>query len=67
VTSGVKYGANMWLHQFDFKTPSERGCKLTYVNTFGTAPSTSEERSLVLGRVPTHQETEAAIAKQAAG
>ena len=35
VTEGIKFGANMWIHQFDFKTPSERGCPLTYVNTVG--------------------------------
>lgn len=55
----------MWVHQFDFKTPSERGCKLTHINTFGKVPSTAEERSLVLGRVPTHEEAEAAMAAQA--
>ena len=27
---GIKFAANMWIHQFDFKTPSERGCQLTY-------------------------------------
>lgn len=31
--SGVKYGVNLWLHQYDFKTPSRRGCKLTTRNT----------------------------------
>ena len=35
VTQGIKFAANMWIHQFDFKTPSERGCQLTYVNTVG--------------------------------
>ncbi len=29
VHAGIKFGANMWIHQFDFKTPSERGCPLT--------------------------------------
>jgi len=65
VTKGIKYGANMWLHQFDFKTPSERGCKLTYVNTVGTRPGSDEHRALVEGYVPTHVETEAALIAQA--
>ena len=43
--------------QFDFKTPSERGCPLTYVNTFGKRPSTAEHAALVEGRVPTYEET----------
>ena len=30
VHAGVKYGANMWVHQFDFKTPSERGTRRTH-------------------------------------
>ena len=58
VHAGVKYGANMWVHQFDFKTPSERGCELTYVNTVGRAPSKPEHRALVDGgRVPSYEET----------
>ncbi|KAG8466974.1 hypothetical protein KFE25_008353 [Diacronema lutheri] len=32
--SGTKYGANLWLHQYDFKTPSSNGCKWTSRNTF---------------------------------
>ena len=58
VTEGIKFGANMWIHQFDFKTPSERGCPLTYVNTLGTQPLSQEHRRLVAGgRVPTGEET----------
>ena len=57
VHQGVKYGANMWIHQFAFKTPSERGCELTYVNTLGRRPSTAEHRQLVEGHVPTYEET----------
>lgn len=26
VEAGIKYGANGWYHQFDFKTPFEKGC-----------------------------------------
>jgi len=26
VVNGVKYGANAWLHQRDFKTPNAKGC-----------------------------------------
>jgi prolyl 4-hydroxylase len=26
VEKGVKYGANAWLHQRDFKSPYDRGC-----------------------------------------
>ena len=26
VIKGVKYGANAWVHQRDFKTPNNRGC-----------------------------------------
>jgi len=31
--SGVKFGVNLWLHQYDFKTPSRKGCKWTTRNT----------------------------------
>ena len=58
VHEGVKYGANMWVHQFSFKTPSERGCELTYVNTVGDRPQTREHDQLVRGLVPTAEETE---------
>jgi len=57
VHEGVKFGANMWIHQFSFKTPSERGCELTYVNTVGRQPQTREHEALVAGRVPTYEET----------
>lgn len=26
VVAGVKYGANAWIHQRDFKGPNQRGC-----------------------------------------
>ena len=53
------------MHQFDFKTPSERGCELTYVNTVGRRPQQAEHRALVGdGRVPTAEETEARAAAQ---
>jgi hypothetical protein len=57
VHEGVKFGANMWIHQFSFKTPSERGCELTYVNTVGRTPRSAEHRALVAGHVPTYEET----------
>ena len=57
VHAGIKYGANMWIHQFSFKPPSERGCQLTYVNTLGSRPSTKEHADLVDGKVPTAMET----------
>lgn len=57
VHAGIKYGANMWIHQFSFKTPSERGCELTYVNTVGSKPNTKEQEAMVAGRVPTAMET----------
>jgi hypothetical protein len=34
VEKGVKYGANLWIHQYDFKTPSSRRCELTFKNTY---------------------------------
>mmetsp|Transcript_22612 Transcript_22612/g.74989 ORF Transcript_22612/g.74989 Transcript_22612/m.74989 type:complete len:386 (+) Transcript_22612:99-1256(+) len=57
VHEGIKFGANMWIHQFSFKTPSERGCELTYVNTVGNQPQSDEQRRLVEGLVPTASET----------
>mmetsp|Transcript_46498 Transcript_46498/g.151055 ORF Transcript_46498/g.151055 Transcript_46498/m.151055 type:complete len:121 (+) Transcript_46498:1050-1412(+) len=57
VHEGIKFGANMWIHQFSFKTPSERGCELTYVNTVGNQPQSEEHRRLVEGLVPTASET----------
>ena len=58
VHAGIKYAANMWVHQFDFKTPSERGCELTYVNTVGSRPTNGQHAELVgNGRVPTAEET----------
>ena len=57
VHEGIKFGANMWVHQFSFKTPSERGCELTYVNTVGDRPQSREHEQLVRGLVPTMEET----------
>lgn len=34
VAKGEKYGANLWIHMHDFKTPAEKGCELTHKNTF---------------------------------
>jgi hypothetical protein len=55
VTQGIKFGANMWIHQFDFKTPSERGCQLTYVNTVGNVPRDPEHIKLTKGYVPDYE------------
>ena len=33
VQHGVKHGANLWIHLYDWKTPSKRGCRLTAHNT----------------------------------
>ena len=57
VEEGIKYAANMWIHQFSFKTPSERGCELTYVNTVGRRAEDPEHRKLVDGLVPSYEET----------
>ena len=27
-TGGLKFSANLWLHQFDFRTPNRRGCDM---------------------------------------
>ena len=55
VTQGIKFAANMWIHQFDFKTPSERGCQLTYVNTVGNVPRDPEHIKLTKGYVPDYE------------
>jgi hypothetical protein len=34
VLDGIKYGANVWIHLYDWKTPSQNGCFLTSQNTF---------------------------------
>ena len=34
VEEGVKYGANLWIHTHDFKTPSGRRCELTFRNSY---------------------------------
>ena len=28
VEAGVKFGANLWIHQYDFKTPHAAGCTM---------------------------------------
>ena len=33
VEAGVKFGANLWIHQYDFRTPSSRRCELTCKNS----------------------------------
>ena len=34
VEKGIKYGANLWIHQYDFRTPSSRACEFTFKNTY---------------------------------
>ena len=34
VEQGVKYGANLWIHTHDFRTPSSRRCEFTFKNTY---------------------------------
>ena len=34
VEEGIKFGANLWIHQFDFKTPSGRRCEYTFKNSY---------------------------------
>lgn len=66
VHSGIKFGANMWIHQFSFKTPSERRCELTYVNTAGKQPVDPAHKRLVDGLVPSYAETLRMISEQGA-
>ena len=28
VEAGVKFGANLWIHQYDFRTPHKSGCTM---------------------------------------
>ena len=56
--AGIKFGANMWIHQFDFKTPSERGCKLTYVNTAGKASTHTNAHKHTQTHTNTHKHTQ---------
>uniref|UniRef100_A0A6S9Z8D0 Fe2OG dioxygenase domain-containing protein n=2 Tax=Chrysotila carterae TaxID=13221 RepID=A0A6S9Z8D0_CHRCT len=35
VERGVKYGANIWVHNFDYRTPASKNCVLTHMNTHG--------------------------------
>ena len=30
---GVKYAANVWVHNYDYRTPSANGCPFCYKNT----------------------------------
>merc|ERR1711935_331946 len=32
-TVGRKYASNVWVHQFDYRTPADKGCLLTHKNT----------------------------------
>ena len=34
VEMGIKYGANLWIHQYDFRTPSARRWQLTSKNAY---------------------------------
>ena len=34
VEAGVKFGANLWIHQYDFRTPSSRRCEFTFKNSY---------------------------------
>ena len=60
VKAGVKFGANMWIHHFDWKTPASRGCELTRVNTFGRQPTKEFARLVSQGLVPTYRQSVAA-------
>ena len=66
VAEGVKYGVNLWVHQFDWKLPSSRGCELTQINTFGRRPSTQAHARLVKGHVPSFSQTVRMAAGEAA-
>ena len=30
---GVKYAANVWVHNYDYRTPSDAGCPMAFKNT----------------------------------
>ena len=30
---GVKYASNVWIHQYDYRTPAAKNCLLTHKNT----------------------------------
>ena len=32
-TEGVKFASNVWIHQYDFRTPANANCLLTHKNT----------------------------------
>lgn len=33
VDEGIKYASNIWIHNYDFRTPAGAGCLLTHKNT----------------------------------
>lgn len=33
VVRGMKYASNVWVHNYDYRTPSSRNCLLTHKNT----------------------------------
>lgn len=30
---GLKYASNVWIHNYDYRTPSDAGCPMCYKNT----------------------------------
>ena len=30
---GIKYAANVWVHNYDYRTPSGNGCPMSFKNT----------------------------------
>mmetsp|Transcript_29596 Transcript_29596/g.90796 ORF Transcript_29596/g.90796 Transcript_29596/m.90796 type:complete len:461 (+) Transcript_29596:8-1390(+) len=44
VERGLKYGANLWIHQYDFRTPSSNRCEYTVKNSYN--PEAQLERYL---------------------
>ena len=33
VEAGMKYAANVWIHNYDYRTPAAKNCLLTHKNT----------------------------------
>ena len=33
VEEGMKYASNVWIHNYDYRTPAARNCLLTHKNT----------------------------------
>ena len=33
VEEGMKYASNVWIHNYDYRTPAGRNCLLTHKNT----------------------------------